>query len=146
MAKDRSKKTAVSWAHNFFLDISPRGHVTAGMRGTPISVTVEMNPETKKQSQDTESYERTIEVGSIWYNEMQRIAHVAAITVKHHWDVWRDTGEVPLGPLCCTFEPKSKREIHSKICKHCGQAPDGPLHSREAHDKVAAVYGPAILN
>lgn len=47
----------------------------------------------------------------------------------------------PLGPLCCTFTPKSKRAIHALICKHCGQPPNGYLHSEEAHAAVRARYG-----
>lgn len=53
----------------------------------------------------------------------------------------QEVGEMtPLGPLCCTFAPKSKRAIHALICKHCGQPPNGFLHSKEAHEAVRARY------
>lgn len=93
MGKDRSKKLAVKWATHHYCDVSSRGHVTVGVRGTPIRVTVEMNAETKTLSQRTETYARTCEADSVWGREMARIIHEAEVLARHEWDVWRDTGK-----------------------------------------------------
>lgn len=90
MGKDRSKKLAVKWGTNFFLEKSPRGHVVAGVRGTSIRVVVEMSPEARELSQRTEDYERTCQPDSVWAKEMARISDVATTTVRYEWDVWRD--------------------------------------------------------
>lgn len=95
MGKDRSKKLAIKWGTNFFCEKSPRGHVTAGIRGTPIRVLIEMSQEAKTFSAKNESYERTCQPDSVWAKEMDRIAELAKQRVRYAWDVWRDTGEAP---------------------------------------------------
>lgn len=97
MAKDRSKKLAVRWATHHYCDVSGRGYVTVGVRGTPIRVTVEMNSAAKELSLKTESYARTCEADSIWGREMARIIHEAEVLARHEWNVWRDTGKTTSG-------------------------------------------------
>ena len=92
MGKDRSKKGAIKWSTNFYLEKSSRGHVTAGIRGAPITVTIEMDAAVKKRSQETEDYDRACQPDSIWAKEMERMADVAKTLVRHAWNVWRDTG------------------------------------------------------
>lgn len=96
MGKDRSKKLAIKWSTNFYLERSSRGHVVAGVRGTEIKVYIPMDDAKRLESSLKEDYDRTCQPDSIWAKEMDRIAEVATQQVRYAWDVWRDTGKSPL--------------------------------------------------
>lgn len=91
MGKDRSKKLAVKWSTNFFLEKSGRTRdATAGVRGTDIRVTVAMDEAVVEQSRRLESLEQMSRPGSIWEKEMTRVANEATVLARYEWNIWRD--------------------------------------------------------
>lgn len=76
MSKHQRQRGSHSFSKNFFIE-KYSTHVVAKVRGTNISVLVEMRQSEKDRSYLSESYGATCEPDSIWATEYTRICKVA---------------------------------------------------------------------